>query len=127
MTIGSVTTGQQTVTATGAVTPTTGLDISGITGDYTLHVRVQKMTVASGTPSAKISIEDSVNGFTASVPCAVIDVRGPIDQIAEQHFSFRKYQLPNLRAGTASAVARANVVSLTGTTPSLQLDSWIEY
>ena len=127
MTNGSITTGAQTVTATGAVTATTGLDISGITGDYTVHLRIQALSAATGVPACAISLEDSVNAFTASVPVAEQQYTGTIDTKSELHFSWRKYQVPRLRAGTASAVLRANVVSLGGTTPSLTLDSWLEY
>lgn len=125
MTIGAITTGSQTVTTTGAVTATTGLDISGITGDYTVHLRVTALSAASGTPNATIQIEDSVNGFTAAIATAVQEVPGSLAQ--EQYFSWRKYQLPNLRAGTGSAVLRANVTALSGTTPSLSLQAWLEY
>jgi hypothetical protein len=127
MSIGSIITGNPTVTATGAVTTTTGLDISGITTDCTIHLRVQALSSASGTPKATIQLEDSVNGFTAVQPVAVVECQGTIDSKAEQHFIWRKYQLPNARFGTASAVLRANVMVLSGTTPSLQLDSWLEY
>jgi hypothetical protein len=127
MTIGSIVTGNPTVTATGAVTTTTGLDISGISGDYTVHLRVQGLSAASGTPKASIQLEDSVNAFTASVPVCMKEVTGTIDTKSEVHYSWRKYELPNLRAGTGSAVLRANVSVLGGTTPSLTLDSWIEY
>lgn len=126
MSISNITTGAQTVTTTGAVTATTGLDISGVTGDCTVHLRVQGLSAASGTPKATIQLEDSVNGFTAVQPVAVQEVQGPIATTSEVHFSWRKYQLPNARFGTASAVLRANVMVLGGTTPSLTLDSWLE-
>lgn len=126
MSISAITTGAQTVTATGAVTATTGLDISGVTGDCTVHLRVQGLSSASGTPKATIQIEDSVNGFTAVQPVCVKEVQGTIDTKSEMHFSWRKYELPNARFGTASAVLRANVMVLGGTTPSLTLDSWLE-
>jgi hypothetical protein len=127
MTNGAITTNAQTVTATGAVTPTAGLDISGITGDYTVHLRIQALSSASGTPNVAITLEDSVNAFTASVPVCEQQYTGTIDTKTELHFSWRKYQLPKLRAGTASAVLRANVVAIGGTTPTTTLDSWIEY
>jgi len=126
MSLSAITTGAQTVTATGAVTPTAGLDISGVTGDCTVHLRVQGLSAASGTPKASIQLEDSVNAFTASIPVAVQEVQGTVDTKAEMHFSWRKYQLPNARFGTASAVLRTNVTVLGGTTPSLTLDSWLE-
>lgn len=128
MSIGSITTGAQTVTATGAVTPTGGLDISGITGDCTIHVRVQALSSASGTPKCAITLEDSVNAFTASVPvCEIPAMQNTVDTKSEVHYVFRKYQLSTCRFGTASAVLRANVVSLGGTTPTVTLDSWLEY
>lgn len=127
MSIGAITTGQQTVTATGAVTPTAGLDISAITGDFTVKLRVQNLSSASGTPKARITLEDSVTGFTASLPAAEIDVQGSVQTKAEQAFSWRKYQLPSVRAGVTSAVLRVNVVGLSGTTPTLTLDAWLEY
>ncbi len=127
MSIGAIITGNPTVTATGAVTTTTGLDISGITGDCTVHLRVQALSTASATPKATISLEDSVNAFTAAISICEVQVQGTVDSKSEQHFIWRKYQLPNARFGTTSAVLRANVTVLGGTTPSLQLDSWLEY
>lgn len=127
MSIGSIITGNPTLTATGAVTTTTGLDISGITGDYTIHLRIQALSAASGTPKIAVQLEDSVNAFTASLGQAVYQYQGTIDTKSEVHKIWRKYELPNLRCGTASAVLRANVTILGGTTPSCQLDSWIEY
>ncbi len=127
MAIGAITTGAQTVSATGAVTPTTGLDISGITGDCTVHLRVQALSAASGTPKARISLEDSVNAFTASVTSAEVDVQGTVISQAEQHYVWKRYQLPSTRFGTASAVLRVNVLGISGTTPSLTLDAWVEY
>jgi hypothetical protein len=127
MAIGALTTGAQTVTATGAVTPTTGLDISGITGDCTVHLRVQGLSAASGTPKARITLEDSVNAFTAVITSAEVDVQGTVVTQAEQHYVWKKYQLPSTRFGTTSAVLRVNVLGLGGTTPSLTLDAWVEY
>ena len=126
MTISAITTGAQTVTTTGAVTPTTGLDISGISGEYTVHVRVQSLSAVSGTAKCAISLEDSVNGFTASVPVAEKQIQGPVDSKSEIHWVWKKYELPNARFGTTNAVLRANVVALGGTTPSLTLDAWVE-
>src|SRR4051794_9432227 len=109
MAISAITTAAQTVTATGAVTATAGLDISGITGPCTVHLRVQGLSSASGTPKATIQLEDSVNAFTAVVPVIVQEVQGTIDTKSELHFSWQKYQLPSARFGTASAVLRVNV------------------
>lgn len=126
MSISALTTGAQTVTATGAVTATAGLDISGVTKDATIHLRVQNLSSASGTPIATIQLEDSVNAFTASLPVALTEVQGTVSTQTEKHFSWRKYELPNCRFGVASSVLRVNVMTLAGTTPTLTLDAWLE-
>jgi hypothetical protein len=133
MSITALTTGLQSISATGAVTPTAGVDISGMTGDATVCIEVISMTAGK---TARIQLEDTVNGFTASLPVAVFDVVGQIGQggtspaagnfnPTTQKFSIRKYQLANNRFGTASALARLNVTALDGSATML-LNAWIE-
>jgi hypothetical protein len=133
MAITPLTTGLQTVTATGAVTPTAGVDISGMTGNFTICVEVISMTAAK---TARIQIEDSVNAFTASLPLYEFNVTGQIGQggtsytagaynPTTQKFSVEKQQLPNNRFGTASALARVNVIAI-DSSASLSLNAWIE-
>lgn len=131
-TLTDLTTGIQTVTATGAVTPTAGVDISGMTGDATLCIEVLELT--SGATAA-IQVEDTVNAFTAVVGQWIEQVAGQMGATSwtqgaynplSQKGSVRKYQLPNMRLGTASGKARVNVTQLTGTSPSLTLHAWIE-
>jgi hypothetical protein len=124
--ITAIITGQQTVTATGPVPATTGLSIAGVTGDCTVHVRVQGLSAVAGLATAAIVLEDTVNAFVAVVPVAEFQARGVVENQAEQHFLFRKYELPTCRFGVASAALRVNVYSLGGTTPSLTLDAWLE-
>ena len=121
-----ITTGVQTVTATGAVAPTTGLSISGITGDATLVLEVVSLSSASGTPSARIQFEDSTNGFTGVNALWVWDAPGGTAGQYSVRVSKRKYELPNSLFGVSSAVLRANVTVLAGTTPSLSLHAWLE-
>lgn len=115
----NITTEAQTVSATGPVVPTTGLDISGVTGDFTLLAEVSALSASSAVSAARIVIEDTVNAFTASLPVAVWDIAGPIT--APVNVSWRKYELPTLRAGVANAKLRVNVVTLSGATPSLTI------
>lgn len=122
-TFGALTTGLQTVTATGAVTPTAGLDISGITQDFTLWIQVQSLTAGK---KATITLEDSVNGFTASVPVWSETFTGAVASANDVKVSKRKYEKPALRAGTGSAVARLNITQIDSAT-TLIVQSWIEY
>ncbi len=102
MSISAITTGAQTVTTTGAVTATTGLDISGVTGDCTVHLRIQGLSAASGTPKAVIQLEDSVNAFTASLPVALQEAQGPA---RERHDAWRNHAVahPRFLAGIVIA------------------------
>jgi hypothetical protein len=133
MAITALTTGVQTVTATGAITPTAGVDISAMTGDATVWVDILSLTAGK---TARIQLEDSVNAFTASVPLGVFDVTGQIGQggttytagalnPTTQKQSLRKYQLPSNRFGTSSAVLRLNVTAI-DSSASLSFSAWIE-
>ena len=131
MTIGFITgttqaTAVQTVTATGAVVPTAGLDISKVTGDFTLFIEIQTLTgTAAG---ARIQLEEGITTFSAPVALPLsVDVLAPIGLPAEKYYSLRRYQCPNTLAGTSGAVLRCNVVDLPGTSSSLTVRSWCEY
>lgn len=124
ITIGALTTGLQTVTATGAVTPTAGLDVSGITGDWTIFVQVPANTTAK---NAKIVIESSVNAFTAASPELIVDLSGKYVSASDVvAIPMRKYQRPSSVIGTASAVLRARVDTISSS-DSLSLQAWIAY
>jgi len=113
----TLTTDPQTLTAAGPAAPTTGLDISGLSGDYTLEITVQALTAASGTPKARVVLEDTVNAFTNSVAVVEMNIQGPINTPVTH--LFRSDEAPSLRLGTTSAKLRLNVYELDGTTPSI--------
>lgn len=117
MALSDITTGLQTVTGTGAVTGS--LDISGITGDYTLKIRVAELPAAE---DAELVIEDTVDNFTASVVRGVLNVPGGLQ---ERTFSFLKRDLKTMRAGTASAKVRINVRTKSAS-GNLKLHAWLE-
>ena len=124
MTIGAVTTGVQTVTGTGAVTPTAGLDVSGVTKDFTLFLQVQSDTAAK---NFQIQIEESTNAFTGTpVADLVVGGEGAVSSAADKIWSLRKYQIPGSAIGTTGAVLRANVTEIDANS-SLKLRAWIEY
>src|ERR1700690_116206 len=103
----TLTTDPQTLTAAGPAAPTTGLDISVLTGDYTLEITVQALTAASGTPKARIVLEDTVNAFTNAVAVVETNIQGPINTPITH--LFRSDEAPSLRLGTTSAKLRLNV------------------
>ena len=123
---GAITTGVQTVTATGPVVPTAGLSVAtapATTSDFTVFCEVQSLTDGA---HARIVIEESANAFAAASPLLAYDVGGAISSAADLVQSVRKYQVPSTVIGTGGAVIRANVESLTGAA-SVSLRAWIEY
>ena len=124
MTIGAITTGVQTVSATGAVTPTAGLNVAtnpATTKDFTVFLELQSLTTGG---NARIQIEESVDAFTTPIPLMVVDIKGLMSSAADKIYSRRKYEIPSTVFGTSSAVVRANVTAISGT---LGLRAWIEY
>lgn len=122
MTITDITTAEQTITTTGAVTPTAGLDISGISGDFTIKIAMRSLTAAK---TCRIQLEDSVNAFTAVVAVWSTNFIGSLTSATDEVLSIRKYQLPNNRFGTSSAVLRVNVTAIDATTTAI-LHAWLE-
>ena len=126
-----ITTSVQTVTATGAVTPTAGVSISGMTADATIVVEVIQLSSAA---TAKLSLESSTISFSSVTSEWEIDIQGQIGQSSytqnaynpcSARFSKRLYEIPNAPFGTASALLRVNVLQLTAAS-SLSLHAWIE-
>ncbi len=117
MTPTSLTNDPQTLTAPGPAAPTTGLAISGLSGDYTLEITVQALSATSGTPLARVVLEDTVNGFTNAIPVFEINVEGPITTPVT--YLMRDDEVPALRIGVTNAALRLNVYDLEGTSPSI--------
>lgn len=133
-TILALTTGQQSVSATGAVTPTAGVDVSGITGDFMINIDVQSLTAGK---TARIQIEDTTNAFTASTALFVDNLTGLIGQGGTSWVAgtynpvtfkrtIRKQDLPNSNFGVSGGKCRVNVTAI-DSSASLSLNAWIEY
>ncbi len=99
------------------------LAIDTITGDWTLKIRVAKLTPGG---AVRINFEDSVNAFTALLPGPAVSVKNQQGDDYDRVFEFRKYDFPSLRFGTASAVLRCNLQEITGASPSVDYEAWLE-
>ena len=115
---------QPKVTKTAAATGT-NFDASVVKGDYTVHLRVTALTPDDAT--ASFSFPDSVDAFTGSLPGPMFSLRGAITKDQPVNYSFNRVQYPGLRLGATSAVLRCNLDRLTGTSPSVTYEAWIEY
>jgi hypothetical protein len=131
-TITALSTGIQSITATGAVTPVAGVSVSGMTA-ATVCVEIISMTAGS---TARIQLEDSVNAFTAVAALTVFDITGQMGQggttfaqgvynPATDKRSIRSYQLPSSQIGVTNGVIRLNVTAISASS-ELVLNAWIE-
>jgi hypothetical protein len=102
-----ITTGMQTVTATGAVTGT--LSTAALPNLSTIYLEVSALTLGS---TCRISIEDSANGtFSDALPVKVWHFEGgePAGGIT---VSANLDEIPNLRKGATGNALRVNVLAL---------------
>ena len=71
----ALTTGLQTVSTTGAITPTAGVDISGMTKAVTVCLECVQLTSAK---NIAVQLEGTTNGFTATTAIYPFQFLGPI-------------------------------------------------
>jgi hypothetical protein len=119
--ISLITTGEQTVSATGAVTGS--LATAALTGNFTVKIRVRGLTSAQ---SVQIALEDTANvtPFSDATQPFVASFAGVAEPEGAQR-SVRSYEIPNCRFGVTNSALRLNVQSLIGA-PTFQVEGWIE-
>ena len=118
---------QARVTKTAAFTGS-GIDISGITGDWTLKLQVEALSdvVTATSPVVRFGFEDTVNDYTASLIGPTISFKGTLAKSYDKVKSFKKADFPDLRAGTGSAQLRLKLLALESG-GSCTYRSWLEY
>ena len=109
-------------TITSAAAGALQADISGLTGDFLIRIKIHALAASK---IAQIAIEDTVNNFSASVVRWVRSFSGEVKVDAPIELVIHSRELPALRAGTGSAELRINVNELTASGP-LTLEAWIE-
>jgi hypothetical protein len=118
----AITTGEQSVTTTGAITGS--LDTSALTGDYTVSLRVRGMTAS--TQNVQIALEDTANAsaFSDSTQPWVASFTGA-STTEGAVMSVRSYQIPSARFGATNTKFRFNVQAVNGS-PTLLVQGWLE-
>jgi hypothetical protein len=121
-TITNITTGEQSVTATGAVTGT--LDTSALTGDYTVKLRVRGLLAGK---KAIVAIEDTANAtpYSDKVQVAVKHFVGGDEVASGTAAEWRSYDISSTRFGATNTGLRVNVLSITGS-PTFSVFAWLE-
>ena len=121
-TISNITTGEQTVSATGAITGT--LDTSGLSGDYTVKLRVSGLSAGK---KIMIALEDTANAsaFSDALQCAVFHVVG--GATADGNYNERKnYDIPMTRFGAANTKLRFNTLAIDSSPGTVLVYGWLE-
>ncbi len=120
--ISAITTGERTVTTTGALTGS--LDTSALTGDYTIKLRCRGLTAS--TQNLQIALEDTASAtpFNDATQPWVASFAGaqPTEGVT---LSVRSYQIPACRFGAANTALRFNAQAVNGS-PSAKVEGWLE-
>jgi hypothetical protein len=130
---------QARVTKTASFTGS-GLDVSGITGDWTIKVQVEALAdgTAVNVPNVRFGLEDTVTDWTASLAGPTISFKGTLAKSFDKVKSFKKQDFPSLRLGVASSQLRLKLLELsayasgaaiptTSTTGTCTYRAWVEY
>lgn len=125
MTINAITTGEQAVNSTGAVTGV--LNTSTLATDFTLKVRVRGLATGD---TMSLAFEDTANSseFSDAIAVALINITGggTADPQAYEGnvYSFRSYEVPTMRYGATHNELRVNCYAISGGTA--QVLAWME-
>ncbi|SRR6266545_3678214 len=99
-----------------------GVDVSGFIGDWTLKIRVSKLTAAK---NVRFQFTDSVDAFTNKGAGHTLCFSGGVDAAADVVRSITRYNAPTLRMGVASAVLRLEVTAIDAG-GSVDYSAWLE-
>lgn len=117
---------QDRVSKTAAATGT-GVDVSALTGDWTLKLHIESMadSVTATLPVVRFAFVDTVNSFTASLTGPTASFSGTLGSSYDKVVSWKKADFPDLRIGTPSALLRLDLTKIeSGGT--IVYNAWIE-
>jgi len=109
-----------------------GIDISGITGDWTLALEVMGLDDGDG---ARFQFTDTADNFSSDIVAGpTFSVSGKIGSAGTstatypnvRKMTIKKADFPDLRMGTASAKVRLSLTRITGSSPHVTYQAWIE-
>jgi hypothetical protein len=112
-----------TVTATGPVTPSAGVDVSGVIGDWRICCVVSQQSAGK---KFQIELEGSDDSFVTRKTHLIAGGAGSIGAAADCMYSIRKHQLDSWVIGILNGRLRTNVTALEAGS-SLQMRCWVEF
>jgi hypothetical protein len=100
-----------------------GVNVSGITGDWTIKLQVESLTAAK---KARFVFEDTVDDYTASLAGPAFSLSGQLSASSDKVKSFKKADFPSLRLGAGSAQLRLKLSEIDGSATCVYR-AWLEY
>lgn len=102
----------------------TGIDVSGLTGDWTLVLEVLAQNDGDNT---RFQFTDTVDNFSSDIVAGpVVSILGKVDKSDQKRYTFFKRDFPDFRIGTASGKVRLSITSFTGSSKSVTYQAWVE-
>jgi hypothetical protein len=121
-TVTDITTGEQAVTAAGAVTGS--LDTSGLTAFKTIKLTVRGLAAGK---RALFAVEDTANAtpYSDKVQVAVAHFQGsmPAEGVSKE---WQTYDIPLTRFGVANSALRLYCLAIDGTPGTVKAHCWLE-
>lgn len=114
----------QTLTTQSGALASSGVDVSGITGDFTVKLRIHALSVGN---NARFVLEESTNAFSTVIPTGVgwNSATGLTTGPEGITLSWKRRDFGALcKAGVTNGEMRLNLVELDG--GSTQYECWIE-
>jgi hypothetical protein len=100
-----------------------GVDVSGIIGNWTLRIKVTKLTAGK---NVRFQFTDSTDNFSADKGTGpTFCFTGEIQPVADVVRSIRQHDAPTLRVGVASAKLRLEVTAIEEGA-SVDYSAWLE-
>ena len=112
-----------TVTATGPVTPTAGVDVSAVIGDWRVVCQVISQTAGK---KYQVNLEGSADGFATRTVHLIAGGMGSIGPTADKVYSVRRHELDAWIIGFVNGKLRCQVAQLDAGS-SLQMRCWVEW
>jgi hypothetical protein len=112
-----------TVTATGPVTPTAGVDVSAVIGDWRVVCQVISQTAGK---KYQVNLEGSAAGVATRTVHLIAGGAGSIGPTADKVYSVRRHELDAWIIGFVFGKLRCNLAELDAGS-SLQLRCWVEW
>lgn len=114
---------QASVTKAAADVPFNGTSLS-IATNTTLEEVVLLVTALTADKEVRLVLEDTVDAYTASIPVAVVHLKGAITSAAPRKITLKKRDIMALRNGVTSAAMRWSLQGL-DTDGSVTFESWV--